>query len=448
MADLFDIQAEKILSAQAPLAAKMRPLTMDQLVGQEQIIGPGKPLRKAIEADQLSSLIFYGPPGTGKTTLAKVIAGSTSRNFVPLSAVTSGIAEVREMIKNAREDLRLYGKRTVLFIDEIHRFNKTQQDALLPAVEDGTVVLIGATTENPYFEVNRALLSRSRIFRLEPLSQEDILVLLRRALVDEKRGLAALHPQVDEDALLHLANMAGGDARSAYNALELAVVTTEPAKNGQRHIDLEAAAQSIQKKALCYDKKGDWHYDVISAFIKSMRGSDPDAALYWLARMIESGEDPEFIMRRIVICAAEDVGLADPQALVVAMAAANAVHFIGWPEARIPIAEAALYVACAPKSNAAYMAIDAAMQDLQKGAFSGVPNHLRDKSYPGAKEMGLGKGYLYPHNYPGGHVVQQYLPNELKNKIYYFPTEYGKEKEIKARLSDIRKKSGKKNDTD
>lgn len=439
MADLFDIRAEKLLSEQAPLAAKMRPLSLDELVGQEQIIGPGKPLRKAIEADQLSSLILYGPPGTGKTTLAKIIAGTTSRNFVPLSAVTSGIADVREMIKNAREDLKLYGKRTLLFIDEIHRFNKTQQDALLPAVEDGTVVLIGATTENPYFEVNRALLSRSRIFRLEPLSEENILVLLRRALADDKRGLASLHPQVDEDALEHLANMACGDARSAYNALELAVVTTEPDEQGRRHVDLEAAAQSIPKKALCYDKSGDWHYDVISAFIKSMRGSDPDATLHWLARMIESGEEPEFIMRRIVICAAEDVGLADPQALVLAMAASDAVHFIGWPEARIPIAEAALYVACAPKSNAAYLAIDAAMQDLEKGKFSGVPAHLRDKSYAGAKEFGHGKNYLYPHNYQGGYVAQQYLPPELENKTYYRPSEYGKEKSIKERLTELRK---------
>jgi len=448
MADLFDIQAEKVLAAQAPLAAKMRPLSLDELAGQEQIIGPGKPLRKAIEADQLSSLILYGPPGTGKTTLAKIIAGTTSRNFVPLSAVTSGIAEVREMIKKAREELKLYGKRTVLFIDEIHRFNKTQQDALLPAVEDGTVVLIGATTENPYFEVNRALLSRSRIFRLEPLSEENIFLLLRRALADEKKGLASLRPQVDEDALKHLSNMACGDARNAYNALELAVVTAEPDAEGIRHVDLEAAAQSIQKKALCYDKKGDWHYDVISAFIKSMRGSDPDAALYWLARMIEAGEEPEFIMRRIVICAAEDVGLADPQALVFAMAAANAVHFIGWPEARIPIAEAVLYVACAPKSNAAYLAIDAAMQDLEKEKFSGVPGHLRDKSYAGAKEFAHGKGYLYPHNYQGGYVKQQYLPHELKNKIYYYPTQYGKEKSIKERLTELRNKASNKEESE
>jgi len=435
--DIFDVSANENIKRSTPLAARMRPRSLEEYVGQEKVVGKGRLLRRAIEADQLSSLIFYGPPGCGKTTLAMIIANSTASNFVKLSAVTSGIADVRETLKNAREQIRLYGKRTVLFIDEIHRFNKSQQDALLPAVEDGTVVLIGATTENPYFEVNSALLSRSRIFRLEELNAENILTMLRRAITDE-RGLAEYKLQVDEAALQHIAEFAAGDARTAYNALELAVITTEEDENGVRHITQDIAAESIQRRALSYDKDGDWHYDIISAFIKSMRGSDPDATLHWLARMVEAGEQPEFVARRIVICAAEDVGLADPSALQLAMAAADAVHFLGWPEARIPLAEAAVYIACAPKSNAAYLGIDKAIADLREHPFDGVPNHLKDAHYGGAKKLGHGKGYKYPHDYPSHYIPQQYLPDSFRGRIYYRPSENGREARIKERLEVIR----------
>ncbi len=440
MVDLFDIASEQRAKQSVPLAARMRPRIIDEFVGQEQIIGKGRLLRRAIEADKLSSLLFFGPPGSGKTTLAEVIANTTKSKFIRLSAVTSGIADVRAVINQAKEDLKLYNKRTVLFIDEIHRFNKGQQDALLPAVENGTIILIGATTENPYFEVNSALISRSRIFSLNRLTDENILELLKRALNDQ-RGLKEFDVVVDQQALRHLATMSGGDARSAYNALELAVLTTEPDDDGKIIIDLAIAEESIQKPHIFYDKKGDWHFDVISAFIKSMRGSDPDAVLHWLARMIEAGEKPEFIARRIVICAAEDVGLADPQALVVAMTAADAVHFIGWPEAQLILAEAAVYVATAPKSNSTYLGINQAREDVRQSPFSGVPAHLRENGYKGAVALGCGIGYKYPHNFPGHYTPQQYLPDEFAEKVYYNPTDIGKESEIKKRLQYLKEKS-------
>lgn len=425
--NLFSAQAEQNRRKAAPLAARMRPRTLAEYAGQEQIIGRGRLLRRAIEADQLSSLIFYGPPGVGKTSLARVIANSTSSDFRQLSAVGAGISDIRAILSAARDNLELYNMRTVLFIDEIHRFNKAQQDALLPAVEDGTIILIGATTENPYFEVNGALLSRSRIFRLLPLEVRHIKALLLQALHDQERGMGNYQVDLQEDALTHMAEAAGGDARTAYNALELAILTTEPDQDGIRHITLEVAAESIQQKALHYDKQGDNHYDVISAFIKSMRGSDPDAALHYLARMIRAGEQPEFICRRIIICAAEDVGLADPNALQVAVACMDAVHFVGWPEARIPLAMAAVYVANAPKSNSAYIGIDMALAEVDKlGDFS-VPQHLRDASYRGAKEFGHGIGYKYVHDFGGYVAEQQYLPDELVGRKYYQRSGHGAE---------------------
>lgn len=425
--NLFDGMAAENRKKAEPLAARMRPRTLEEYVGQEHIVGEGKLLRRAIMADRLSSVIFYGPAGTGKTSLAKVIANTTSSDFRQLSAVTSGIADIRKILETAKENIDLYNMRTVLFIDEIHRFNKGQQDALLPAVEDGTVILIGATTENPYFEVNSALLSRSRIFQLFPLTRENIRALLLRAVKDEERGLGCYRVDLQKDALEHLVESCGGDARSALNALELAVLTTAPNQGGVRKITLEIAAESIQQKALHYDKKGDNHYDVISAFIKSMRGSDADAALHYLARMIAAGESPEFIVRRIVICAAEDVGLADPRALQVAVSAMEAAKFVGWPEARIPIALAVIYVANAPKSNTANAGIDLALADLKEMGDFQVPNHLRDSHYPGAKELGHGDGYLYVHQFPGGWVEQDYLPEELRGKIYYTPSGIGED---------------------
>lgn len=431
--DLFDLSSQETREKAMPLAARMRPRSLDEYVGQEKIIGKGRLLRRAIEADQLSSIIFYGPPGSGKTTLAQIIANSTGANFRTLSAVTSGIADIREMLKYAADELKLYARRSVLFIDEIHRFNKSQQDALLPAVENGTIILIGATTENPYFEVNGALISRSRIFRLEALGKEDLFVLLKRALTDP-RGLKEYAVEITDEALWHWADVAGGDARTAYNALELAVLTTTPDDTGVIHIDLAIAEESIQQRNISYDKKGDWHYDVISAFIKSMRGSDPDATLHWLARMTEAGEQPEFIARRIMICAAEDVGIADPLALILATSAAEAVHYVGWPEARIILAEAAVYVACAPKSNAACVGINEAIADIHDKPFSGVPVHLRDASYHGAKSFGHGKAYKYPHDYPGHYTPQQYLPDEFKNRTYYHPSKNGREQKISELL--------------
>lgn len=426
--NLFSGVADNNRRKAAPLAARMRPRSLEEYAGQEQIIGRGRLLRRAIEADQLSSLIFYGPPGVGKTSLARVIANSTSSDFRQLSAVGSGIADIRAILTAAKENLELYNMRTVLFIDEIHRFNKAQQDALLPAVEDGTIILIGATTENPYFEVNGALLSRSRIFRLLPLEIRHIKALLVQALNDKERGMGNYNVDLAPEALEHIAKSSGGDARTAYNALELAILTTAPAADGVRHITLEVAAESIQQKALHYDKQGDNHYDVISAFIKSMRGSDPDAVLHYMARMIKAGEQPEFICRRIIICAAEDVGLADPKALEVAVAAMNAVHFVGWPEARIPLAMAALYVANAPKSNSAIVGIDKALGDVDKLGDFAVPPHLRDAHYAGAKNFGHGIGYKYVHDF-GGYVEQQYLPNELKGKRYYERSGNGDEAE-------------------
>ncbi len=442
--DLFDNANIEQRNKAVPLAARMRPRTLDEFVGQEEIVGPGRLLRRAIEADQLSSVNFWGPPGCGKTTLAEIIANTTGGNFKTISAVSAGIADIRETISFAKDEQKFYGRVTVLFIDEIHRFNKTQQDALLPAVENGTIILIGATTENPYFEVNNALISRSRIFRLKALADEQILSLLKKAITDE-RGLAEYNLQVDEDALSHWASASNGDARTAYNALELAAITTPADESGLRHIDLRIAEESIQQRNVSYDKKGDWHYDVISAFIKSMRGSDPDATLHWLARMTEAGEAPEFIARRIIICAAEDVGLADPFALTLAVSAAEAVHYVGWPEARIALAEAAVYVATAPKSNCAYIGIEEAIADIYNKPFSGVPMHLRDTSYKGAKVLGHGKGYKYPHDYPGHYTKQQYLPDEFKDKVYYHPSENGKEKKIAELLANLRKK---KNDLD
>ena len=438
--DLFDYAREQESQKNAPLAARMRPKTLEEILGQDEIVGPGKLLRRAIEADKLSSIILYGPPGTGKTTLARVIAGKSRAHFDQLNAVTSGVADIRRVVSEARERKGMYGTRTLLLIDEIHRFNKSQQDALLPFVEEGLITLIGATTENPFIECNPALVSRSRVFRLESLTERDVRKLLEKALADPTNGLGGQKIQVDEDALDHIARVANGDARSALNALELAALSTEPDAGGVRRITRGIAEESIQRRAIVYDGHGDQHYDTISAFIKSMRGSDPDAALYWLARMIYAGEDPLFIARRIVICAAEDVGMADPQALVVANAAAQAVQFIGMPEGRIPLAEAAVYVAAAPKSNAGYLGIDRALNDVAENRIGGVPIHLRDANYKGAEKLGHGKGYKYAHDYPGHYVEQQYLPDELLEMRYYEPTEEGFEAGVRERLENLRKK--------
>jgi putative ATPase len=415
----------------APLAARMRPRTLDEFIGQQHILGPGQLLRRAIEADRIQSLIFYGPPGTGKTSLAQIIARQTKGRFERLSGVESNVADMRRVLAAAANRLENTGQPTILFIDEIHRFNKAQQDILLPDVEGGTVRLIGATTHNPSFFVNAPLVSRSQVFELRPLSEEDLYQLMQRALSDRERGLGQLKVHAEEQALRHLAKVADGDARKALSALEIAALTTAPDTSGMIHIDLSVAEQSIQRKAILYDADEDAHYDTISAFIKSMRGSDPDATLYWLAKMIEAGEDPRFITRRIVIHAAEDVGLADPLALIVAQAAHNAAEFIGWPEARIPIAEAALYIATAPKSNTAILSIDAALADVRAGRTLPVPEHLRDAHYPGAKKLGHGEGYQYAHDHPGHFVAQDYLGAVRR---YYEPTEQGSEKQIKERV--------------
>lgn len=415
---------------QRPLAARMRPRALDEFVGQQHILGPGQLLRRAIEADRIQSLIFYGPPGTGKTSLAQIIARRTESKFERLSGVESNVADMRRVLATAANRLENKCQATILFVDEIHRFNKAQQDVLLPDVEGGVVKLIGATTHNPFFFVNSPLVSRSQIFELRPLTEEDLYVLLQRALADDERGLGYMKIQVDETALRHLARLSDGDARKALNALEIAALTTAPNADGVAHVDLSVAEQSIQKKAIVYDDE-DAHYDTISAFIKSMRGSDPDATLYWLAKMIHAGEDPRFIARRIVIHAAEDVGLADPMALVLANAAFQAAEFIGWPEARIPLAEAALYIATAAKSNSTILAIDAAMKDVESGRTLEVPEHLRDAHYQGAKRLGHGEGYKYAHDHPGHFVVQDYLGAA---KRYYEPTEQGVEKKIKERV--------------
>ena len=413
-----------------PLAARMRPRDLSEFVGQSHILAPGQLLRRAIEADRLQSLIFYGPPGTGKTSLAQIIARQTHSKFERLSGVESNVADMRRVLSAAANRVENKGQPTILFIDEIHRFNKAQQDVLLPDVEAGVVRLIGATTHNPFFFVNSPLVSRSQIFELRPLSEEDLYLLLGRALGDRERGLGFMQISADEAALRHLAKISDGDARKALNALEIAALTTEPGADGVTHIDLATAEQSIQKKAVVYDDE-DAHYDTISAFIKSMRGSDPDAALYWLAKMIHAGEDPRFIARRIVIHAAEDVGLADPMALVLANAAFQAAEFIGWPEARIPLAEATIYIATAAKSNSTILAIDSALKDVESGRTLAVPEHLRDAHYPGAKRLGHGEGYKYAHDFEGHFVPQDYLGAE---KRYYEPSEQGTEKKIKERL--------------
>ena len=425
-----DAPAVESVVRNQPLAARMRPRNLDEFAGQSHILAPGQLLRRAIEADRIQSLIFFGPPGTGKTSLAQIIARQTKSKFERLSGVESNVADMRRVLASAQNRLENTGQPTILFIDEIHRFNKAQQDVLLPDVEGGVVRLIGATTHNPFFFVNSPLVSRSQIFELRPLSEEDLFALLQRSLGDSERGLGYLKVQADENALRHLAKIADGDARKALNALEIAALTTSPDKKGVVHITLAAAEQSIQKKAVVYDDE-DAHYDTISAFIKSMRGSDPDAALYWLAKMIHAGEDPRFIARRIVICAAEDVGLADPMALILATSALEAAEFVGWPEAQIPLAEATIYIATANKSNSAVAAIGAALEDVKSGRTLPVPEHLRDTHYKGAERLGHGKGYEYAHDHPGHFVAQDYLGTD---KIYYEPTEQGVEKKIKERV--------------
>ena len=431
--DLFEYAAGMKKEQEAPLAARLRPTTLDEVVGQQHIIGKDKLLYRAIKADKLSSIIFYGPPGTGKTTLARVIANTTSAQFTQINATVAGKKDMEEVVREAKERLGMFEKRTILFVDEIHRFNKAQQDYLLPFVEDGTVILIGATTENPYFEVNGALLSRSVIFELKPLSQEDILTLLDRAVRDEEKGMGLYRPVLDQDAARFLAEIAGGDARGALNALELGVLTTNPDPDGSIHITLEVAQECIQKRAVRYDREGDNHYDTISAFIKSMRGSDPDAAVYYLARMLYAGEDIKFIARRIMICASEDVGNADPQALQVAVAASLAVERVGMPEAQLILAHAAIYVACAPKSNSVTIAISDAMEAVRNGQVT-IPPYLQDAHYGGSSKLGRGIGYEYAHDFPKHFSRQRYLPAELGDQTFYHTSGNGYEKEIQRYL--------------
>lgn len=431
--DLFDYMREANMEKESPLAKRLRPTTLDEVVGQKHIIGKDKLLYRAIAADKLSSIIFYGPPGTGKTTLAMVIANTTSSVFKALNATTAGKKDMEAVVEEAKNNYGMYQKKTILFIDEIHRFNKAQQDYLLPFVEDGTIVLIGATTENPYFEVNKALLSRSHIFRLEPLDKEDIIELIKRALYDNEKGMGSYHADITQDALLFLADVSNGDARNALNAIELGVLTTLPEEDGKIHITLDIAQECIQQRAIGFDKDGDSHYDTISAFIKSMRGSDPDAAVFYLAKMLEAGESVTFIARRIMICASEDVGLADPQAIQVAVACSQAVERVGMPEAQIILANAAIYVAGAPKSNAVVNAISEAMDIVQSKRTGVVPPYLRDAHYDGSKELGH-VGYLYPHNFKDNYVKQQYLPDAIKDEVFYHPSENGYEKQVKERL--------------
>ena len=435
--DLFEYAREKQKETESPLASRLRPETLEEVVGQQHIIGKDKLLYRAIKADKLTSVIFYGPPGTGKTTLAKVIANATSAKFCQINATVAGKKDMEAVVEEAKRTRGMYQQKTILFIDEIHRFHKGQQDYLLPFVEDGTVILIGATTENPYFEVNRALISRSTVFELKPLSLEEIEVLIRRAVDAEKKGMGSYHAEIEADALQFLADMAGGDARLALNAVELAVLTTKRSVDGMIHLTLEVVSECIQKRVVRYDKDGDNHYDTISAFIKSMRGSDPDAAVYYLAKMLYAGEDIRFIARRIMICASEDVGNADPMALTVAVSAAQAVERIGMPEAQIILSQAVLYVASAPKSNAAVMAISKAMESVQTKRTS-VPAHLQDAHYGGHENLGHGVGYRYAHDYPNHYVKQQYLPDEIKGSVFYHPGDLGKEKEIKEWLQYIR----------
>ena len=430
--DLFDYMRENTMEKESPLASRLRPRTLDEVVGQQHIIGKDKLLYRAIKADKLGSVIFYGPPGTGKTTLAKVIANTTQADFKQINATVAGKKDMEEVVTEAKNNMGMYGRGTILFVDEIHRFNKGQQDYLLPFVEDGTLTLIGATTENPYFEVNGALLSRSRIFELKPLEKDDIKQLIYRAVTDSERGMGTYRVKIEEDAADFLADTANGDARAALNAVELGVLTTERSEDGLIHIDLAAAQECIQKRAVRYDKDGDNHYDTISAFIKSMRGSDPDAAVYYLARMLYAGEDIKFIARRIMICASEDVGNADPQALNVAVSAALAAERIGLPEAQIILSQAASYVACAPKSNAAYVAIQNAMENVKTTRTMPVPVHLQDRHYKGAAKLGHGEGYKYAHDYPKHYVKQQYLPDGMEGTVFYEPSDNGYEKQIKA----------------
>ncbi len=438
--DLLDYMNEHNKKKEAPLASRLRPSSLDEVVGQQHIIGKDKLLYRAIAADKLQSVIFYGPPGTGKTTLAKVIADTTSAEFMQINATAAGKKDMEAVIAHAKDLRGMYDKRTILFIDEIHRFNKGQQDYLLPFVEDGTVTLIGATTENPYFEVNGALLSRSLIFELYPLEAEDIKILLKRAVSDPEKGMGAYHAELDEEACDFLADIANGDARNALNALELGILTTEPGEDGVIHITLPVAEECIQKRKVQYDKGGDNHYDNISAFIKSMRGSDPDAAVYYLAKMLSAGEDVAFIARRIMICASEDVGNADPMALTVAVSAAQAVERLGMPESRIVLSQAATYVACAPKSNAAYLAIDKAQEVVRDTRTAPVPPYLCDSHYKGAAKLGRSIGYQYAHDFPNHYVDQQYLPDAYKDMVFYEPTENGYEQVIREYFEKIGRK--------
>ncbi len=439
--NIFDYMRSNDMEKESPLAARMRPRTLDEVAGQEHIIGRDKLLYRAIQADKVSSVIFYGPPGTGKTTLAKVIASTTSAEFTQINATVAGKKDMEEVVAKAKELQGMYGKRTILFIDEIHRFNKAQQDYLLPFVEDGTVILIGATTENPYFEVNGALLSRSIIFELKPIPMEAVRELLKKAVYDTERGMGAYDAVIEEDALDFLADISGGDARHALNAIELGIMSTARSQDGKIHITLDVAQECIQKRAARYDKSGDNHYDTISAFIKSMRGSDPDAAVYYLARMLYAGENVAFVARRIMICAAEDVGNADPQALVVATNASLAVERIGMPEAQIILAQAAAYVACAPKSNAASAGIFAAMEEVGRTGNLPIPAHLQDAHYKGAAKLGRGTGYKYAHDYPNNYVKQQYLPYELDGREFYKPSGNGYEAKIREHMQRIKKEA-------
>lgn len=438
--DLFDYMRENTMKKESPLASRLRPRTLDEVVGQQHIIGKDRLLYRAIKADKISSVIFYGPPGTGKTTLAKVIANTTSADFRQINATVAGKKDMEAVVEQAKENRGMYGKKTILFIDEIHRFNKGQQDYLLPFVEDGTIILIGATTENPYFEVNGALLSRSAIFELRPLSIEDMRTIIHRAVYDTERGMGAYHAEIDGDALDFLADLAGGDARTALNAVELGVLTTDPAADGKIHLTLDVVSECIQKRTVGYDKKGDNHYDTISAFIKSMRGSDPDAAVFYLAKMLYAGEDVKFIARRIMICASEDVGNADPMALTVAVSAAQAVERIGMPESQIILAQAVAYVATAPKSNAAVNAIFEAT-DAVKHTRTTVPSHLQDAHYPGSANLGRGTGYKYAHDYPNHYVKQQYMPSELEGRVFYRPSDNGYEKTIAAHMKKLKEEA-------
>ena len=440
--DLFDYMRENTMEKESPLASRMRPTTLDEVIGQKHIIGKDKLLYRAIKADKLGSVIFYGPPGTGKTTLAKVIANTTSARFEQINATVAGKKDMEEIVKNAKDSIGMYGQKTILFVDEIHRFNKSQQDYLLPFVEDGTITLIGATTENPYFEVNNALLSRSRIFELKPLEKQDIRELVMRAVYDTEKGMGTYSADITDEAADFLAEVANGDARAALNAVELGILTTDKSDDGKIHITIDVAAECIQKRVVRYDHDGDNHYDTISAFIKSMRGSDPDAAVYYLARMLYAGEDVKFIARRIMICASEDVGNADPNALVVAVSAAQAVERIGMPESQIILSQAAAYVATAPKSNAAYMGIAKAMKTVADTRTMPVPAHLQDRHYKGAEKLGHGLGYKYAHDYPNHYVTQQYLPDGMEGMRFYEPSENGYEKKIREHMEFIKREAG------